>query len=266
MTCCRTYWTPALTTWWPFASRWSARYFIRPSFLFYAYSASHVFLAIQVAIQQGASNFQWTAGVERTPLVAPSVGAERARPFAPLPYRQFAPTQDLYLVKDLLRKGTVRLEDSSQEVQYAVKRGWHDMVGSLWHIRTLGSTTSCNVILISHEWGVRQVRTLLDTGVPMPQTPDLFDNAILRDDLPMIKLLLKYNASPTSQTLQTVLRAKRDDILLLLLQAGLSPNQKWSIARPNLKIIGSVGWWTPLHQVQMLPTWQNFVVIIFHRR
>jgi hypothetical protein len=36
-------------------------------------------------------------------------------------------------VKDLLRKGTVRLEDSSQEVQYAVKRGWHDMVRSLWH-------------------------------------------------------------------------------------------------------------------------------------
>ena len=34
----------------------------------------------------------------------------------------------------------MRLEDSSQEVQYAVKRGWHDMV-----------------------------RTLLDTGVPMPQ-------------------------------------------------------------------------------------------------
>lgn len=103
--------------------------------------------------------------------------------------------------------------------------------------------------LVSHGWGARQVRTLLDTGVPMPQTPDLFDNAILRDDLPMIKLLLKYNASPTSQTLQTVLRAKRDDILLLLLQAGLSPNQKWSIAKPNLKIIGSVGWWTPLHQV-----------------
>lgn len=100
----------------------------------------------------------------------------------------------------------------------------------------------------------------------MPQTPDLFDNAILRDDLPMIKLLLRYNASPSSQTLQTVLRAKRDDILLLLLQAGLSPNQKWSIAKPNLKIIGSVGWWTPLHQVCIRTTWPTFVVAVFLRR
>lgn len=86
------------------------------------------------------------------------------------------------------------------------------------------------------------------TCLATPQAPELFDNAILRDDLPMIKLLLKYSAVPSSQTLQTVLKARRDDILLLLLHAGLSPNQKWSAAKPNVKVIGSVGWWTPLHQ------------------
>jgi ankyrin repeat protein len=92
------------------------------------------------------------------------------------------------------------------------------------------------------------VAVLLSKGCPQPPERQLLKLAVEKGNFEMVQTLLQFNAKPDSDSLQVVVKTKREDMLKLLLEAGVDVNYKWSCAKPGLPVISSMGAWTPLHE------------------